>query len=292
MSKEYKGIEPFGQFNDTEIRAVVDIHGRYWFTTNDIASALQVDRSTVSRIRTNNLKEFDKNDIATITVDGKNQVVFSEEGFLIVSELSRSSVAYRLRKWIRQQFRVKRDEAIGIVVVPRAQERDDLSDIDPDFAVIQKLLDKAIANRRRIRALEAAKVLMETQQIELGERMEDAESKIQAFEDQNVINPGEMTALQLARHVRWTTLNGGAHNLAVILAAVNADFIQRKLIRKMPVKGPGGMTVNETVFTTNGVTAFKTEINSLYCTGQRFVIEPNESAKALGNKHKRNVVKA
>lgn len=288
---EYKGIEVFGEFNDVTVHSIIGLDGREWFTMTDIALALDVGKSTISRLRRENVSEFEDGDVDMITIDGKNQLVFSEEGFMTICDLSKSKMAYRLRRWVRKQFRVRRDEALGIVVYPKAVERDDLSDVEPELAMVQHMLDNIIEDRRRIRALETSGEVIRERQDKLTERVFNAEQKIQAFEDQNVISPGEMTALQLARHVRWITVSGGAHNMAVILAAINADFLARRLLRKIPKRGPLGKYVEEYVFTVNGVTTFKKEINANYCTGQKFVIKPNGLAQTLGYKCKRNVEK-
>jgi hypothetical protein len=233
-----------------------------------------------------------------LPVNGKSQLVFSEEGFLTVCDLSTSPMAYKLRKWFRRNKKVKHDESMGIVVYHEPSEKDDLSDIDPGFAVIRDLLDKSIQNRRRLNALEISKKATENTlfflseyQEELGERVQEAEKKIQDFESKVVLYPGEMTATQLAKHVRWCSVRGGAHNMAVILAAVNADFEARGLMRKIPVEGHDGRTVEQHVFSVSGVTAFKNEIDSKHCTGDQFKIIPGELAAPRGYKNKMHVYK-
>ena len=286
------GIEVFGKFNDLEINTIVDKYNRYWFTAIMVADALGIGRTTINGIKKNNKKHFvEGEEYVWMVVDGKRQLVFSEEGFLTICDLAKSPVAFVLRRWMRKQFRVKKDEAQGIVVYPKHQELDDFSDVDPSFAAIQKLLDRAVENRRRIKALEASKKLLDQHQEELGQRMGEAERKIKDVEGRTSLNPGEMTALQLARNIRWVTVNGGVHNLAVILAAINSDFLRKGLLKKISSQGPNGLFFDEYVFTVDGVVAFKSKINSRYNTGDKFVIVPNEIAKEFGYKCKRNVEK-
>lgn len=288
-----------GRFNDVDVVSIVDQGGRHWFTALVLARALGVARSTVTGIRVKNESEFvPGEDFVMLPVNGKSQLVFSEEGFLTVCDLSTSPVAYRLRKWFRKHKKVKHDESMGIVVYHEPPIKDDLSDIDPGFAVIRDLLDKSIQNRRRLNVLEASKKATENTlfflgeyQEELGERIQEAEDKIQAFESRAVLHAGEMTATQLAQHVRWCSVRGGAHNMAVILAAVNAGFEKRDLVRKIPVEGPNGMTVEQYVFSVDGVTAFKVEIDAKYCTGDQFKVVPGELATSRGYKNKMHVYK-
>lgn len=289
MPEQYS-IDILGTFDRTEIRGAVDRHGKYWFTQEVVSQALDVDRTTVTRIRTNHPEFFSDDDFDTILFEGRNNVVFSEEGFLTVCDLSSSEKAVRLRKWMRQQFRVKH-QGDQIIVESKKMFSDDLSDLDPEIAIIQKMLNELAENRRRVRVLESDQRILSEAQEAIQGHVNDLESRIATWEDGAKLRPGELTAIQLAQHCGWQSKTGGAHNVAVILAATNEGFRKRKLMDARREEGPDGRVVEVCVFTTAGISAFLTEIDAKYAAGQAFVIEPNAISLELGLKNKRNVIK-
>jgi len=283
-------IDILGTFDCTEIRSVVDRHGKYWFTQEVVSQALDVDRTTVTRARQNHPEFFTDDDFDTILFEGRNHVVFSEEGFLTVCDLSNSEKAVRLRKWMRQQFRVKQ-QGDQIIVQSKKMPQDDLSDLDPELAIIQKMLNELAENRRRMRVLESDQRILSEAQTEIQGHVHELESRIASWEDGAKLHPGELTAIQLAQHCGWQSKSGGAHNVAVILAATNEGFRERKLMDARREQGPDGRVVEVCVFTTAGIAAFLTEIDAKHAAGQVFEIAPNDIAKKHGMKNKRNIIK-
>jgi len=289
--KDSVTIKVLGHFDNSEIRDITDVYGKSWFTALDICQALEVDRSTISHILNKNSEEFAEEDTRDLTVDGKRQLVFSEEGFLTICDLSSSPVAYHLRKWLRQQFRVRRDEDRGIVVYHKSQDPEDLSDIDRDYAYMRHMLDRIFDNRRQIEVLKASSKALQDQQVRLTEDVEESQKRIDEFESRFSIKPGEMTSTQLARHVRWVSSSGAPHNTAVILAAVNECFLEQGLMRQVEAVGPMGRPTPEWIFSPGGVSLFLTTVDASFHTGQRFTVAPNTYAKNNGYKNKRHVRK-
>lgn len=285
-------LELFGNFNDLEIQAVKDVRGNFWFTQETVADALGLDRSTVSKLRSRHpgeLTEFDE--WTTMVVNGRRHVVFSEEGFLVCCDMSTTETAFRLRRWMRRQFRVKH-EGNALRVSPKLQ-RDDLSDLPESLQMIQRMLDEIASNHREIRRIDHEKAALEDRQDELTESVAETKARVEILEQAATVRPGEMSAVQLASRVRWISSSSAPHNVAVILAAVNEKFIERGLMVKRHDEGPAAYSkeVEVWVFTPSGVTEFCTVIDKKYNSGQRFQIKPNAIAKTHGYKHKRNVCK-
>lgn len=283
-------LEPFGQFNNCDIQAICDIHGNYWFTQEVIASALGMDRTNLAHIRSNHSSEFHEGEeYTTIVFAGKRRVVFSEEGFMTVCDMASTEVAYRLRRWMRQQFKVKQ-QGNQITVQPK-NNREDLSDLGTDLQLLQKMVDSIADNRRRLLRLAVAQEALEEEQRDLRERVTATESRVQAIEKLAKIHPGEMTAIQLAVHCRWMSDSGAPHNVAIVLAAVNDKFDEKGWMIARTEEGPNGQPVEVQVFTVAGVASFLHQIDAKYLSGQRFTIQPNGNAMAKGYKNSRYVTK-
>jgi len=78
----------------------------------------------------------------------------------------------------------------------------------------------------------------------------------------------------MAETVGWRSKGNFAHNNAVILAARNAGFIERKLLVPRQENVTGAGIVEVFVFTKDGVAAFNKEIDASYPSGKSFCIEP------------------
>lgn len=190
-----------------------------------MADALDMDRTNLVHIRSNHPTEFTEGDEYTSIVwEGKRRIVFSEEGFLTVCDMASTEVAYRLRRWIRQQFRVKH-EGRGITVQAKAVQREDFSDLGKDLVILQQLLSSLAEDRRRIIVLEHEQVAITEETKELKGKVAEHEERIAVWENGAKIKPGEMTAIQLADHCGWAAQGGGPHNLAVILTATNYGYV-------------------------------------------------------------------
>lgn len=287
-------IERFGRFNETEVTGIVDRTGACWFTEDMLADALEIDRTTVLRIREHHPEEFAEGaDYRSAVVAGKRRTLYSEEGFLTVCDISTSKVAYRLRRWMRQQFRVKQ-RSDGVVVQARGVPRDDLSDLGADLAYLQGMLNAMAEDRRRIAALDRENVAIRAEQGDLRERLQSNEQQLATLLDGTKVKPGEMTAIELARHCRWVSGSGAPHNLAVILAAANEGFVGKAWMARRTEQGPAAHPgVEVWVFTPVGVAEFLARIDARYSTGQRFEVVPNAvAARELGQvKNKRSVLK-
>jgi prophage antirepressor-like protein len=289
-------IELFGKFNGLEIRSLIDKYDHYWFTQETIAQALDIDRTTIAKIRANHPSEFSEGDEWTTgVIDGKRKVVFSEEGFLTICDMSTSPVAFRLRRWMRKQFRVRQEGKT--LQIHRREEaltlpREDLSDLSPQTRALKGLVDGIVEHEIRIAKLEKQKSEIEQETQLLKEDVEQNKSAIKAIEEKARLQPGEMTALQLAHHCGWTSKSGGAHNLAVILAAVNEGFDLDGLMVERDEEGPQRRTVQVQVFTVEGVAKFLSEIDNKYDTGEKFEVTPNKLAQRKGYKCSRYVLKS
>lgn len=290
IPREYK-MEIFGKYEHLEINSIVDHRGNYWFTQQTIAAALELDNTTMTRLRKNHPAEFTEGmEVSSLPINGTRQVVYSEEGFLTICDLANTERAFRLRRWMRKQFRVKQNGG-NLTVYTRQLQKDDLSDLGEDLQMLQRMLDTIAENRRRIMLLEESREEIEEQTEELKEQLEEHEARLTAFETQLQLKPGELTAIQLADHCGWRSRSGGPHNTAVILAALNAEFHRKGWMRTIPDEGPGGLVVNVFVFSVEGVSLFKQNVDSLYPPGQSFEIIPNTFAVEAGHKNKRNVFK-
>lgn len=285
-------IDVLGKFNNVEISSIVDPSGQHWFSQDLIAQALDVDRTALAHIRSNHPQEFREHiDYTSIVFEGKRRVVYSEEGFMTICDMSTSEVAYRLRKWVRTQFRV-RNTGSEIVVQAKALPREDLSDLGNDLVLMQHIIDGMANDRRRLKAVEQEQKRLSAEANELRGKVTEHESRLTAWEDGAKVKPGEMTALQLATHCRWLSNSGAAHNVAVVLAADCAGFIEKGLMQGRREQGPGGMTVEVQVFSPQGVALFLSQIDTKYHSGQYFTIEPNTCARHRGYVQKRHVYKA
>lgn len=284
-------LDQFGKFNNTEILSLRDPAGQFWFTQEVVASALDVDRTTITYIRQNHPGEFTEGiEYNSIVWDGKRRLVYSEEGFLTICDMSTSEVAYRLRRWMRQQFRVKH-QGRDIVVQAKALPREDFSDLGPDLVILQQMLSTLAEDRRRIIQLENEQMTITAETQELKEKVAEHEERIAVWEDNAKIKPGEMTAIQLAGHCGWLARSGAPHNTAVILAAMNHGYLDNGLMQTRREQGPGGMVVEVYVFTPTGVAQFISQVDAKYSSGQRFEIKPNDIARVHGNKNMRYVLK-
>lgn len=287
-------IDIFGKFNNVEIISIVDPDGSFWFQQGIIAQALGIEPSALTHIRQNHPEEFTENvDYKGVTFNGRRHLVYSEEGFLTICDMSSSEAAYRLRKWMRQQFRVKHSGS-DIVVEAKAKSlpREDLSDLGQDLVLMQHIIDGMADDRRRLRIVENEQKRLAAESEELKGKVTEHATKIAAWEDGAKVKPGEMTALQLATHCRWLSQSGGAHNVAVVLAAVNAGFIEKGLMQGRREQGPGGLTVEVQVFTPDGVALFLSQIDSKYSSGESFTLVPNSVARKRYYKQQRHVYKA
>lgn len=284
-------LELFGSFNEREITAIVDQRGQYWFTQDLIADALGVDRTALTHVRNNHPEEFTENiDYSSIVFDGRRRLVYSEEGFFTICDMSTSEVAYRLRKWMRQQFRA-RQSGNALVIQPKPIPRDDLSDLGPDLVLLQGILDTIAQHRRQMLRLDHEQRFIAAEQKEIKGTLQEHERRLQFWEEGARVKPGELTAIQVAEHCGWRSRAGGPHNVAVILAAINHGMDEDGHMVERREQGPDGMVVAVQVFTPDGFAKFRTQIDSAYHTGQHFVIHPNERAVKLGYKNKRNVQK-
>lgn len=285
-------MELFGQFGSLEILSVRDHRGEFWFPQQVVAESLGVTPSSITQMRKGHPAELSEFDMwTTMNLKGRKHVVYSEEGFLTICDLSHAEVAYRLRRWMRKQFRVKHHGDRLVVEARRQMERDDLSDLSPKLQAVQLLLDEVAKHERDIKRIDMEKAELQGRQEELIEVVEVSQSRITALEEAAKTKPGEMTATQLAAHVGWCSRSGAPHNLAVILAATNEGFVERGLLGERVENGPAayGM-VPVMVFTASGVTAFKNEIDSKYGIG-RFAIKPEGPSVERGLKNRRNVYK-
>lgn len=287
---EYR-LEPFGMFDGSEIEAIVDSNGEHWFTQELMAAALGVDRTTVGRLRTHYPAEFTEFvDWNSIVWEGRRRIVFSEEGFMTACDMANSETAFRLRRWMRKQFKVRR-HANTLVIQAKSMPDEDLSDLPENMQMTRRLWDDIASNYRRIAAVKKAQELLKLEQTELKERVTEQGLRLAAIENTAQIKPGEMTATQLAGHAGWLAKSGAPHNSAIILAAYNQRFHERGLIVKRNEKQTTGIIVEVCVFTPDGVSAFKNEIDSQYALGEKFTITPNSHALAVGQKNKRHVMK-
>lgn len=284
-------IEAFGKFDDASITAIVDHAGNYWFTPDVIANALDIDKSALTHIRQNHPGEFqDSIDYMSIVWEGKRRVVYSEEGFLTICDMSTSENAYRLRKWMRQQFRVKQ-HGREVVVHSRSNVRDDLSDLGQDMVALQRIVDAIAEDRRSIMRLKETQAVLHAEQQDIEVRVATTEDRLQEWEDGAKVKPGEMTAIQLAVQIGWHSNAGGPHNLAVILAAFNARFDEKGLMERRREQGPDGLEVEVFVFSPKGVAKFINDIDSKHAMGKRFQIAPDPRSLGLGYKNTRTVHK-
>lgn len=273
-------IDIFGKFNNVDIISIVEPDGSFWFSQEIIAQALDVDRTALTHIRQNHPGEFTEHeDYKSIVFQGKRRVVYSEEGFLTICDMSSSEAAFRLRKWMRQQFRVKHSGS-DLVVQSKAKglPREDLSGLGKDLVILQHMLDSLAEDRRRIMTLEVETKAIEEEQGELKERVGATEEQLALWVHGAKIKPGEMTAIELARHCGWVSRSGAPHNLAVILAAANAGFVRRKLMQPRQEQGPNGLKVEVWVFTQPGVHEFLQTIDPTFGNGQKFDLLPNDIA--------------
>lgn len=290
MTNDYT-IDVFGRYNQVEIRGIIDSQGKHWFTQEELAGALGLDRTTVAKLRENYPAEFSEFiDYSSLVFEGKRRTVYSEEGFMTVCDMAKSEEAYRLRKWMRQQFRVRR-EGEDIVIRARGLPREDLSDLGSDLVLLQGMIDALAEDRRRIKVLEREQAALASEATEVKERIVDSETRIAILEGHSKIRPGEMTAIQLAMHCGWCSKAGGAHNPAVVLAAINEDFLARGLMHPRSESDANGRPVETHVFTVEGVSEFVSKIDSPFRAGQTFTIEPNAIARQLGKKNSRYVFK-
>ncbi len=288
-------IEIFGQFNAMEIQSIVDKNDRYWFTQETVAKALDVDRTALHHVRQNHPSELiEGDDYTSLVIDDRRQIVYSEEGFLTICDLSTSEISYRLRRWMRKQFRVRQEGKLLSVhhqQLIRSLPTEDLSDLQPDTRALKMLVDNIITHERQIKQIQQQQTVLQTTQKDLEGKVEQIRGTLQAWEEGAKLQPGEMTALQLAQHCRWTSSGGGAHNLAVILVAINEKFDEKGWMATRREEGPGGNVVEVQVFTADGIREFMNEVDSKYHSGEGFAIEPNARAKSLGYKNKRYVAK-
>jgi prophage antirepressor-like protein len=271
-------IDMFGSFNGVEIRSIIDRLDRHWFPANVVADALDMDRSTITKARENHPTEFSEGEeYDYFPFEGKRHLCFSEEGFMRILDAANSERAMRLRRWIRQQFRV-RQEGTDIVVRARSIPQDEPEEIDDDLALVQNLLNSVVEDRRRIKRLERQSEEMKEEAQMLAGRVANTENKLAIWEENAKLQPGELTAIMVASRCKWQSSSGAPHNVAVIAAAANQGLIARNLLVKRKEQVAGGRIVDVYVFTPEGVVEFITRIDSQYSSGQKFTISANKNA--------------
>lgn len=286
-------LQLFGRFDSKDIQSIVDNRGVHWFTQETVCDALDIERTAIYRIRKNHPGELSEHDdYQRISINGTSHLCFSEEGFFTILDMSTSEIAYRFRKWMRQQFRARQKEG-EILVTPKNLQPDDLSDLGSDLVMAQELLNTIAENRRRIQSNTNMINRLGEEKQALEERTRTIEDRLTAWEDDAQIKPGEMTAISLAEHCGWVSSSGAPHNIAVITAGLCHQFHLRGMMERRRDETPVGygQPVEVWVFTAAGVAEFLAIIDKAYHSGQSFRIEPNDHAKRAGHKNGRNVYK-
>lgn len=279
MTAKLKELTVFEHEKFGKVRTLV-VDGEPWFVAKDVAKALGYSQ-TDQAIR----NHCDDRVLAEVP-SGKGGVqsthVIPEWDMYSLVLGSRLPSAKVFKKWVCEEVlpSIRKTGSYSVVGQP------DNSDLGPQFAMMQSLLDQAVANERRALAIEIAQEKIKEEQSDLGEKQSLTDDRVKVLEDREIVQPGEMTALQLASRAGWRTLRGGTHNLAVILAAINEEFIEKGLMRSKEREGPGGRTVSEFVFTPEGVAAFLREIDAQHRIGDSFTVAPNDRAKANGRKNR------
>lgn len=284
-------FEFFGNYNGkADITAIVDKFDNVWFTEQDIALALGVNRTALTHIRTAYPEEFEEGiDTRMLTWEGRRRAVYSEDGFLTICSLSSSAEARRLRRWMRAQFRVRR-ERDQMVVRNKQTFMDGLEGMDESDAQLLELTKRVIDARRRLKILETQS---EQTKLLLGDAKETLarhETEIRQIEAGLQLKPGEHTALTVAQMVGWYSEGGLPHNPAVILAAANRGYEAKGWMVRRSQQEAGGRIVEVTVFTPEGFMDFLQNIDSKYKLGESFSVVPNEIGARHG-KATRNVRK-
>ncbi len=272
---EFK-FEPFGTFDRLEIESIVDNRGGYWFTQSVVAGAIGVDDSTVSRVRKAHAGEFEEFDhYMLIKVDGagKPRMCYSEEGFLMICDLITTAQTFRLKKWIRSQFRVKQQGG-DITIHTRNLPEEDFSDLPEELQRFHLYYTTMMATHQRIKKTETHLQRLELEKAEIISEQKTLKERVDRWEEGAKLKPGEMTAEELASSCGWRSKAGFPHFTAVILAAANAGFEQRGLMSRRREMQVGIGEVERMVFTVEGVATFKKEVNDRYSHGMSHTVEP------------------
>ena len=285
---EFK-LESFGTFGKLEIHSIIDNRGNYWFTQDVVAEAIGVDPSTVSRARTSHAGEFEEFEhYMNIRIDhsGKMRLCYSEEGFLMICDLITTAETFRLKKWIRTQFRVKQTGG-DITVHTKSLPEEDFSDLPEELQRFHLYYTTMMATHQRIKKTEVQLQRLEVDKAEIISEQKELRARVDKWEEGAKIKPGEMTSEQLATSCGWRSRKGHPHFTAVILAAANEGFEQRGLMNRRHEMQVGIGQVERVIFTAEGVKEFKSEIDSRYAHGAPHTIEP----VIVGYTSKRNFYK-
>jgi len=210
-------------------------------------------------------------DSASPSKYAKSLTLVTEHGFarLIASNFQSNEVAEDLRdEVVDGYFRGKEQAALAPV------GREGLS---ASILATYALIDGIAANERKAEANKLA--------------IEATNDRLSALEEGTTLKVGELTAVQMAQRVGWESRSGAPHNLAVILAAQNHDFVARGLLVKRVEEGPSAFGVAHVhVFTPEGAEEFELEVAPLYTSAVDFAIRPNALARKNGQRCKRNVL--
>jgi len=195
----------------------------------------------------------------------------TEHGFarLVASSFQSNEIAEDLRdEVVDGYFRGKEQAALA----PAGREG-----LSASILATYALIDGIAANERKAEANKLA--------------IEATNDRLAALEEGTTLKLGELTAVQMAQRVGWESRSGAPHNLAVILAAQNHDFVARGLLVKRVEEGPSAFGVAHVhVFTPEGAEEFELEVAPLYTSAVDFAIRPNALARKNGQRCKRNVL--
>lgn len=259
------------------VRALV-VDGAPWFVARDVAVALGYA----------NTREA----IGDHCKGGRETLLPSKGGTQLTKIIPESDL-YRLVMRSNLPKAVEFQDWVCYDVLPALRKTGSYSltseyDTTDELSIVLKA---ALDNRQAMLRNQQAIAALASQQELSDFRQEETDDRIADLERRHFAQPGEMSALSLANHAGWRSRTGGAHNLAVILAAINARFGERDLMHTQKTIGPLNKFYEEFIFTPAGVAAFVDEIDAQYESGAHFVVRPNDYAKANGRKNRGHVWK-
>jgi hypothetical protein len=156
----------------------------------------------------------------------------------------------------------------------------------PSRPGLPPMLAALIEQHERTSELERGQARLEEQHAATRDEVASLAEKVDAIGEQLVSAPTGMSAQAVASDFGWLSTGGHPHGAAVITAAANNGFYDRKLLATRWVPSEIGDLVPQHYFTAPGVAAFGAEVDrAARYDRPTFRVEPNDTAKRYG-KHK------
>lgn len=201
-----------------------------------------------------------------VNSDNYSVLLLSKSGLRNLLMRGRGEASRRMRKWLAREVLPSIEES-GVYTSSQISGRRAVS---PTLAALQQTVQAMV---------------------ELEAKYDGHDERLSALENKTLSLPAGIGAMQLAAEAGWISQRGNPHNMALILACINAGFAADGRLYQRPEQGPLGKVVPAWYLTGQGVTDFYQTIDPMLEPGQWITIEPTDVSRSLGHSLRRYVGK-